>query len=103
VTTDVPSCTPRTCEELGAECGALADGCGELLQCGECTPPDTCGGGGTPYQCGNDGCTPRTCEDVGAECGAIADGCGETIDCGVCAPPQTCGGSGEANQCGGID
>jgi len=101
VTTDVPSCTERTCEDVGAECGPVADGCGDLLDCGPCTAPDTCGGGGTPNQCGNDGCIETTCEAAGAECGPIADGCGDTIDCGDCILPETCGGNGTPNVCGG--
>lgn len=47
VTTDFPGCTPRTCADVGAQCGPVADGCGALLDCGDCTPPATCGGGGT--------------------------------------------------------
>ena len=45
-----PHC--KTCEELGAKCGQVDDGCGHVLQCGTCTPPNTCGGGGTPNVCG---------------------------------------------------
>jgi hypothetical protein len=104
VTTDVPTCTVRRCEDVGAECGPLADGCGGILDCGTCTPPDTCGGGGTPYQCGNDGCVETTCEQAGAECGTIADGCGGSLECGTCTPPETCGGGGHPNVCeGGVD
>jgi hypothetical protein len=105
VTTDVPVCTERTCEEAGAECGPVADGCGDLLDCGPCTAPETCGGGGVPNQCGDDGCVPRTCEEAGAECGPIADGCGDTVDCGDCVLPETCGGGGTPNICetGGVD
>jgi YVTN family beta-propeller protein len=29
-------CTPRSCVELGANCGILADGCGGSLDCGTC-------------------------------------------------------------------
>jgi hypothetical protein len=27
-------CVPRTCEELGAYCGQISDGCGKVLDCG---------------------------------------------------------------------
>ena len=37
----------RTCEDASAGCGPVADGCGGVLQCGECTT-GTCGGGGVP-------------------------------------------------------
>jgi hypothetical protein len=48
-----PSCvTPATCQSLGYNCGPQGDGCGNLLQCGTCTAPAICGGGGTPGVCG---------------------------------------------------
>jgi hypothetical protein len=95
-------CTPLTCAGQGIGCGFAGDGCGNLLQCGLCTPPQTCGGGGVPGQCGMPACTPRTCASAGANCGALADGCGGVLDCGTCIMPQTCGGSGIPNVCGGI-
>ncbi|HUS67344.1 MAG TPA: hypothetical protein VMZ28_22555, partial [Kofleriaceae bacterium] len=102
VNSDTNECMPRECADVDAECGPIADGCGDLVDCGPCEEPgDTCGGGGTPNQCGNDGCVETTCEAENAECGPIADGCGDTIDCGDCDPPQTCGGGGVANECGG--
>jgi hypothetical protein len=30
----VPGCTPKTCEELGAYCGSISDGCGHVVECG---------------------------------------------------------------------
>ena len=45
-------CTPTTCAAAGAGCGSLSDGCGNTLNCGSCTAPATCGGGGTPNVCG---------------------------------------------------
>jgi len=45
----------------------IADGCGGTLDCGTCTLPQTCGGGGTPNVCG-----PAICgngiRDVGEQC-----------------------------------
>jgi hypothetical protein len=95
----IPMCTPKTCTDLGATCGYRADGCGGLLDCGGCTAPDTCGGGGTANQCGHS-CTRTTCGAKGANCGTIADGCGGTLDCGSCTAPAICGGGGTANVCG---
>jgi hypothetical protein len=92
-------CTPRTCAQQGIECGPAGDGCGGLLQCGTCTPPLTCGGGGVPGTCGGPTCTPRTCEQAGANCGMIGDGCGSTVDCGPCPEGQVCGAGGP-NLCG---
>ncbi len=45
-------CCPLTCMQLGYSCGPAGDGCGNLLDCGTCTAPQTCGGGGTPGVCG---------------------------------------------------
>jgi hypothetical protein len=97
-----PGCTPRTCEELGKDCGPVADGCGGFVECGECTAPQTCGGGGVHSVCGGaQGCVPTTCEAEGKTCGHLADGCGSTVHCGECDEPgETCGGGGAHNVCG---
>jgi hypothetical protein len=49
---DAGSCTPRTCQELGYNCGEQGDGCGGVIQCGTCTLPQICGGGSLPSVCG---------------------------------------------------
>ena len=69
-------CVPRTCTELSATCGPMGDGCGGVIQCGNCTAPATCGGGGKPSNCGgNTSCIPKTCTDLGATCGpAVSPG-----------------------------
>ena len=98
----VGSCTPKTCAELGFNCGLSGDGCadGIVLDCGSCASGQVCGSqmGGA---CGPGPCTPQTCAQVGAQCGIIGDGCGGTVDCGTCPQGQTCGGGGTPNQCGG--
>ncbi len=38
----VSSCTPKTCVQLGATCGAPSDGCGGVLSCGTCSAPYEC-------------------------------------------------------------
>ena len=93
-----PECRPRDCDDVGAECGPIADGCGATVDCGPCPDGEICGGDG-PNQCGGNPCDPRTCEDVGAECGPIGDGCGDIVDCGPCQDGETCGGGGVPNQC----
>jgi len=95
----IPTCTPKTCTDLSATCGYRADGCGGLLDCGTCSAPDTCGGGGVANQCGHS-CTQTTCGAQGANCGIIADGCGGVLTCGGCTSPAVCGGGGTPNVCG---
>jgi hypothetical protein len=95
--TVTPACTPTTCSAQGANCGTSSDGCGGTLNCGTCTGPQTCGGGGATNVCG---CTPATSCPAGENCGTSPNGCGGTINCGSCAAPQTCGGGGTANACG---
>jgi len=97
---DGSTCTPKTCADLGVDCGQQSDGCGALLDCGTCQAPAYCGGGG-PSKCGKDPCTPKTCAELNASCGQQGDGCGNLIDCGTCTAPQTCGGGGVPNACGG--
>ena len=98
----VPKTTAEACAVVNANCGEAADGCGGTVSCGTCTAPQTCGGGGTAFQCGSGGgsCTPTTCAAVNANCGMIGDGCGGTLNCGTCTAPQTCGGGGTAGRCG---
>jgi hypothetical protein len=100
-----PTCTPITCADQNISCGPAGDGCGNAItSCGTCTPPQTCGGGGTPGKCGApDGgtCVAQTCQQQNISCGPAGDGCGNEIpNCGNCVPPQTCGGGGVGGQCG---
>ena len=39
------TCDPATCEDLEIECGKVDDGCGTMLECGECGPHAECQGG----------------------------------------------------------
>jgi hypothetical protein len=48
-------CTPKTCAQQGFDCGPVGDGCGNIIQCGTCQAPQTCGGGGKPNVCGGGG------------------------------------------------
>ena len=100
-------CTPRTCADQGLGCGPTGDGCGNVIQCGVCAAPQTCGGAGVFGRCGappsGASCTPATCASLGSSCGPASDGCGGLLDCGPCAPPLTCGGGGVRGQCGAPD
>jgi hypothetical protein len=93
-------CTPISCAQQNLSCGPAGDGCGHVIQCGDCTPPQTCGGGGTPGKCGGTTCSPRTCAQAGANCGIIGNGCGGSVDCGPCPTGQICGANGMPNVCG---
>ncbi len=56
ITPDIPpGCVPRTCAQAGANCGPIGDGCGNIVECGACTAPDTCGGAGQANVCGHIG------------------------------------------------
>jgi hypothetical protein len=95
-------CVPYTCPQLGYNCGAAADGCGGLLECGTCSFPEFCGGGGFDL-CGGDSTDGGSCTPVGCgtqSCGQAGDGCGNLINCGSCSAGTTCGGGGKPSQCG---
>jgi hypothetical protein len=94
-------CNPLTCAKLGYTCGPAGDGCGSSLDCGTCTAPATCGGGGKFSQCGGmSACVPKTCKDLGINCGPAGDGCGGALSCGSCTAPDICGGGGKPSTCG---
>jgi len=52
-TCPLPQCDPETCADQGFDCGSQTDGCddGITLDCGTCTSPKVCGGGGPPGVC----------------------------------------------------
>ena len=70
-------CALVTCEDAEAQCGSLNDGCGGMLECGQCLDSEECGIE-TPNQCTNTSCESIDCEHANAECGAIDNGCGRT-------------------------
>lgn len=90
-----PSCTPESCQDAGAQCGVVADGCGAVNDCGACPGGNVC----VNNQCIPDGCVPLTCAQASANCGTVANGCGGTIDCGGCINGLLCGAAAP-NQCG---
>ncbi|MGH7438492.1 MAG: metallophosphoesterase, partial [Polyangiaceae bacterium] len=103
------------CVAANANCGTIPDGNGGTINCGVCTAPQTCGGGGTANQCG---CTIKTCPagNQGDSCGSMPNGCGGTLSCscaggetcsatssGTCQPacvPTSCGSGGVGSACG---
>jgi hypothetical protein len=47
-------CGLRTCAKANADCGPIGDGCGDIIQCGNCPATQTCGAAG-PNVCGSAG------------------------------------------------
>jgi len=83
-------CTPLTCVDLGATCGAPLDGCGGVLSCGDCGVNEECGGG---YQCE---CSYAEC---GGACCAMTETCAEGVCCQIDCDGKACG---ESDGCGGL-
>jgi hypothetical protein len=57
------ACMATSCALEGARCGAIADGCGDTLECGGCAAPESCGGDGVPNVCGL-AVEPEVCDGV---------------------------------------
>ncbi len=89
----------QSCKDLGDDCGMVTDGCGNLQDCGTCTAPQTCAGGGKQNVCGMPTCVAQTCASQGFDCGMATDMCGGMLNCGSCATGQTCGAQA-SNVCG---
>lgn len=100
---DVPNqcgCTESDddfCARLQKNCGLVSgmDACDMPrtdVDCGECTAPESCGGGSTANVCGCDAGT--VCVDVGAQCGMtdVSSECAnlDMVDCGDCGANGTC-------------
>lgn len=85
------------CTRLGAACGSVTamDNCNiqRTYNCGDCTDPTTCGGGGTPNQCG---CSEATiCDELGYECGTrdislLCPNLTNDVACGSCGANGNC-------------
>ncbi len=91
-------CTPKTCQELGINCGYAPDGCGQAVSCGSCPEGQLCGAE-TPNICKEPPpCqAAASCAELGWECGVAIDDCGNVLDCAAeglaCEPFETCIGS----------
>ncbi len=87
-------CVPKTCKQLGTDCGPVANGCGNVVECGTCGKGKICGiKEHNVCTAPADLCKPATkavaCKDK--ECGITGDGCSGTIECGTCSSTQACG------------
>jgi hypothetical protein len=91
-------CTPTTCAAVGASCGMIADGCGGTLDCGTCTLPQTCGGGGTPNVCGSTTTTTTTLPPI--QCCVRSSPMGAFDTCTVETPAQCAAEGGIAQGSG---
>jgi hypothetical protein len=96
-----PKADGTTCNENGGKVCYLGD-CKECYDNAQCTGNDTCGGAGTPYECG---CRPTACDALtcgfanDTKCGGGAISCNNNqqdgnetdVDCGGPQPPAgTC-------------
>src|SRR5262245_47840134 len=90
------SCTPRTCEQAGAECGAVSDGCGGVLACGTCAGGEVCSSDTRRCEA-----TSAVCERGGLSCGLVLDACGVGVGCGSCGSGEVC--SGRTGACGACE
>jgi hypothetical protein len=75
------ACAPRTCADVGVECGEAPDGCGGTAVCPPCGAGKACD---DKTRTCVDPCGPTTCADANAGCGVFHDGCGAPHDCGGC-------------------
>src|SRR5262249_7621855 len=89
------TCQPTTCAAQGKNCGEIPNGCnGRALDCGSCSLPQTCGGGGVPNVC----CGSTACQS--GQCGTVPpSGFVGEHGCGGCPSDQLCGATA-LNQCG---
>lgn len=90
-------CEPETCETLSKNCGSVPDGCGGILECGECEDAALCGLV-VSNACATEDDLEELCQPIDSaeacadkQCGVEGDGCGGTHDCGSCPTGQACG------------
>ncbi len=94
-------CIPKTCIQIGKQCGNWSDGCGGILNCGKCgcniennSTSLVCRICSPKGQCVAN-CTPQTCSSLGKQCGTWSDGCGKNITCPICQLGQICNSTGQ--------
>jgi hypothetical protein len=92
----ITCCTPKTCTDLGKECGTWDDTCGGQVDCGECQECDN-------SYCDDTGqcqCTPETCASLTKQCGRWPNGCCDELECPPCEafPNSYCDDDGQC-QC----
>ncbi len=89
---DGNSCTvdcAESCEELGKECGSWPDGCGNTIDCEECSEGN----------CVDGICCLADCDSLGYECGTHTI-CGLSVPCGEdCGSGYSCAGGKCVKDC----
>ncbi len=82
-------CNPKTCAQLGAECGSASDTCGGTVDCAECSANLVCGSGG-PNKCGVGSGGGGTGGGTGGGGGGVG-GAADSGACLICSPNWHCG------------
>ena len=98
---EAPRCIPVACDsQMWQYCGTIGDGCGGVLNCGECRDPGRICGICRPNICSSDEGNPTTCQQEAYNyCGDIDSGLGCPLHCGACPAGQSCGGAGIQGIC----
>ena len=81
------------------KCGSVSNGCGAMYDCGGCSQPETCNGGGVANVCG---CTPvsKATACGSRNCGTASNACGSNYSCGTCGSATPFCVSGTCEECG---
>jgi len=98
-------CWPKTCGDLGKECGSWDDDCGGSVDCGTCGQAEDCVSGTCLLNC-NEYCAGngKNCDWYGeCNCGSCGPGCTCvnnvcSLECQVCGDGN-CTGSENCNDC----
>jgi hypothetical protein len=86
-------CVASTCQQAGAQCGSVANGCGGTMSCGSCGPG---------YECQANRCVPGVA-DCRAHPGTTACGSGPTSFCAsLSSDHSNCGACGAACAAGQV-
>ncbi|HEY8515499.1 MAG TPA: hypothetical protein VIS07_08295 [Candidatus Binatia bacterium] len=89
------TCVPKTCGDVGAQCGTVPDGCGGLITCGGCDD-------GSPAT--YDVCVQGSCQSIVDDCPCWTGAQLEAAEVGVCFfPPHVTGPTtGTTTEPGGL-
>jgi hypothetical protein len=91
----VPLGAEVACANAKAECGFISDGCGNVLDCGDCPLGESCATSGIANRCGPPE-KPWECQVEGRECGNVESSCGGAlIPCGSCGDGEVCNDNGK--------